>query len=68
MIAKSFERTMMRYHDRFVKADNNVDKEAINLQLNIKHIAVTNWLKTDKKWALHKEDIDKAIQKRIYGN
>ena len=30
MIAKSFERTMMRYHDRFTKADPNVDKEAVN--------------------------------------
>ena len=44
MIAKSFEKTMMRYYDRFIKADPNVDKEAVNLQLNAKHIAVTKWL------------------------
>ena len=30
MIAKSFEITMMRYHERFIKADPNVDKELIN--------------------------------------
>ena len=30
MIAKSFERTMMRYHERFTKADPNIDKEVIN--------------------------------------
>ena len=68
MIAKSFEKTMMRYYDRFTKADPNVDKEAVNLQLNATHSAVTKWLKMDKKWALHKDDIDKAVQKRIYGN
>ena len=68
MIAKSFEKTMMRYHERFVKPDPNVDKERINNQLNEKHEAVTKWLKVDKKWALTKEDIDRTILQRIYGD
>ena len=40
MIAKNFERTMMRYHDRFIKADPNVDKQEVNNQLNKKHAAM----------------------------
>ena len=68
MIAKSFERTMMRYHERFIKPDPNVDKNKVNQQMNEKHAAVAKWLKTDKKWALRKEDIDKTSHKRIYGD
>ena len=40
MIAKSFERTMTKYFERFKKEDPNDNKEAIGWSLNSKHIKI----------------------------
>ena len=53
-IAKNFE-------------DPNVDKIAIGCSLNRKHEKIAQILKFDPKWALKKDNIDAAIQKRNHG-
>ena len=49
-IAKSFEVTMTKYFTRFIKKDENVNKDAIGWALNAKHRVVAEIYKLDPKY------------------
>ena len=67
MIAKSHERTMTKYFERFVKDDPNVNKEAIGWSLNVKHTKIAKIFNLNPKWMITKDDIDRQTQLSIYG-
>ena len=59
MIAKSFERTMAKYFERFQKDDPNVNKETIGWSLNAQHTKIAKIFKQNANWMITKEDIDR---------
>ena len=59
MIAKSYERAMTKYFERFVKDDPNVNKEEIGWSLNAKHVKIAKIFQLNAKWMITKEDIDR---------
>ena len=67
MIAKSFERAMTKYFERFQKDDPNVNKEAIGWSLNVKHTMIAKIFNLNAKWVITKDDIDRQTQISVYG-